>query len=258
VSGISRLHRALMSCTARSSPARVEPWSMGLLLAAGLAAGPTEPGSPPFYEVLGRRYHVLGSAEGFVERGVASWYGPRFHGKSTANGESFDMYALTAAHRTLPIPTDVEVTNLRNRKTVVVRINDRGPFRGNRVIDLSYAAARALDLVEAGTGFVEIRSLGAGRGVSRPAPMLAARRPVFLQVGAYAKNANAERMRARLEAAGFDNVVVREGEVRGRRLVRVRLGPVTDEASHDRLVARLAAIGITHTHLAAGFTPPRP
>lgn len=257
--GISSLHRPSTTRAARSSAAwRSEGWSMGLLLAAGLAAGPTEPGNPPFHEALGRRHHVPDRAERILERGVASWYGPGFHGRPTASGERFDMYALTAAHRTLAIPTTVEVTNVRNRRTVIVRINDRGPFLGNRVIDLSYAAARALDLVEVGTGLVEIRSLGAGRGGSRPAPTFASRQPVFLQVGAYAKNSNAERMRARLEASGFDNVIVREGAAGGRRLVRVGLGPVVDRAAHDRLVARLAAIGITDTHLAAGLTAPRP
>jgi rare lipoprotein A (peptidoglycan hydrolase) len=109
------------------------------------------------YEVFGQRYHILDSAEGYVERGVASWYGAKFHGNVTASGERFDMYALTAAHRTLPIPTDVEVTNLRNGKSIVVRINDRGPFVDRRIIDLSYAAGQALGLVGAGTGLVEVR-----------------------------------------------------------------------------------------------------
>jgi rare lipoprotein A len=94
-------------------------------------------GNPPFYEVFGKRYHVMASSEGWVERGIASWYGPGFHSASTSLGEPYDMYAMTAAHKTLPIPAYAEVTNLRNGRKVVVRINDRGPFVGDRIIDLS-------------------------------------------------------------------------------------------------------------------------
>ena len=243
---------------------RIDGWTNGLLLAMALTAPRSAPGgavtlarNPPFYEVFGQRYHVLGTAEGFRERGIASWYGRGFHGRSTASGEIFDMYALTAAHRTLPIPTDVEVTNVRNGKTVIVRVNDRGPFSRGRVIDLSYAAARALDLVEAGTGIVEIRSLGAGRRGWRH-PIAASGPPVFLQVGAYAKGSNAERVRTRLETSGFDNVIVTEGLVEGKRVVRVRLGPVPNDEAYGRLVRRLAAMGIDDTLLVAGFETPRP
>jgi rare lipoprotein A len=239
---------------------RIEGWTSGLLFAMALAAGWTAPagavvgaGNPPFYEVYGRRYHVLGTSHGFRERGVASWYGRGFHGRSTANGEVYDMYALTAAHRTLPIPTYVEVTNLRNRKKVIVRVNDRGPFLGGRIIDLSYAAARALDLVDVGTGMVEIRSLTAGRRSSRP--IAAAGQPVFLQVGAYAERSNAQRLRRRLEASGFDNVVLTESLVEGRRMVRVRLGPIPDDGAYDRLVERLAAIGVDDTLPVTGSAP---
>lgn len=137
-------------------------WRVVLLLVASLVAGPTEAASRS-YDVMGRRYFVLDSAEGYLERGVASWYGGRFHGNPTASGEIYDMHALTAAHKTLPIPTDVAVTNLRNGKTVILRINDRGPFLDDRVIDVSYAAARELDLVEPGLALVEIRALGPAR-----------------------------------------------------------------------------------------------
>jgi len=131
---------------------------LGWLLVASLAAGSAEAAARS-YDVFGRRYFVLDSAEGYRERGVASWYGGKFHGNLTANGEIYDMHALTAAHKTLPIPTDVEVTNLRNGKSVILRINDRGPFVDDRVIDVSYAAAQELGLVGPGTGLVEIRAL---------------------------------------------------------------------------------------------------
>ena len=147
-------------------------------------------GNPPFYEVDGRRYVVLPSAAGYVEQGVASWYGPDFHGGRTATGETYDMHAMTGAHPTLPLPTWVRVTNLENGRSVVVRLNDRGPFARGRIIDLSRAAAEALDMVRAGTARVEVQSLATGarpggaspaadppRTTPRPAPSAAARTP---------------------------------------------------------------------------------
>lgn len=131
------------------------------------------PGNPPFYEVLGQRYYVLPSAAGYRERGVASWYGGKFHGRNTSNGERYDMYELTAAHKTLPIPTWVRVTNLRNGASIVVRVNDRGPFVKNRVIDLSFAAARAIDMIGAGTTLVEVEAL-AGQPAAPAPPVVAA------------------------------------------------------------------------------------
>jgi rare lipoprotein A len=116
-------------------------------------------GNPPYYDVFGQRYTVLPTSEGFIERGVASWYGPNFHGKSTSSGEPYDMYAMTAAHRTLPIPCYARVTNLSNGRSVIVRINDRGPFAANRIIDLSYTAAAKLDMIRAGTAFVELQTI---------------------------------------------------------------------------------------------------
>jgi len=116
-------------------------------------------GNPPFYEVAGHRYIVLASAAGYRERGVASWYGPDFHGLRTATGERYDMFAMTAAHKTLPIPCYARVTNLSNGRSVVVRINDRGPFVANRIIDLSYTAAAKLDMIRNGTAFVDVEVL---------------------------------------------------------------------------------------------------
>jgi rare lipoprotein A len=116
-------------------------------------------GNPPFYEVAGHRYVVLASAAGYHERGVASWYGADFHGLRTATGERYDMFAMTAAHKTLPIPCYARVTNLSNGRSIVVRINDRGPFVSNRIIDLSYTAAIKLDMVRNGTAFVQVEAL---------------------------------------------------------------------------------------------------
>jgi rare lipoprotein A len=113
------------------------------------------------YEQGGRTYRVLDSSYGYDERGIASWYGEAFNGRPTSSGETFDMYALSGAHRTLPIPTFVRVTNLANGRSVVLRVNDRGPFRDpdNRIIDVSYAAAVRLDMVRDGTANVRVQAL---------------------------------------------------------------------------------------------------
>jgi rare lipoprotein A len=125
-------------------------------------------GNPRSYDVLGQRYYVSVSSDGYVERGVASWYGPGFHAVRTSIGESYDMYAMTAAHKTLPLPTYVRVTNLENGRTVVVRVNDRGPFVSNRIIDLSYTAAAKLDMLRKGTAMVEVRAIDLTDVVSSP------------------------------------------------------------------------------------------
>ena len=116
-------------------------------------------GNPKSYVVFGKTYNTLPSSRGFVQRGIASWYGKKFHGKLTSSREPYDMYGMTAAHTQLPLPTYVQVTNLKNGKQVILRVNDRGPFHANRVIDLSYSAAMKLDIVREGTGLVEVRAL---------------------------------------------------------------------------------------------------
>jgi len=116
-------------------------------------------GNPDSYVVFGKTYRTLPSSQGFVQRGIASWYGKKFHGRRTSSGEPYDMYGMTAAHTQLPLPTYVQVTNLKNGKQVILRVNDRGPFHGNRIIDLSYTAAKKLDIVREGTGLVEVRAL---------------------------------------------------------------------------------------------------
>jgi rare lipoprotein A len=129
-------------------------------------------GNPPFYTVNGHRYTVLQTSTGFVERGVASWYGTDFHGLKTSTGEPYDMFAMTAAHKTLPLPCYARVTNLTNGRSVVVRINDRGPFVDNRIIDLSYAAAKRLDMIRNGTGFVQLEVLSpSGQSINASLPV---------------------------------------------------------------------------------------
>ena len=206
-------------------------------------------GNPPFYEVFGQRYLVLGSAHGFVERGVASWYGPDFHGVRTSTGEPYDMYSMTAAHRTLPLPAYARVTNLKNGRAVTVRINDRGPFKSNRIIDLSYAAALKLDMVREGTTLVEVRAVEAGDGsLPEPPPPATA---LYAQAGAFGVEANALHLRDRLVAAGLGTVFVRSDNVAGRVVHRVRLGPVESVPAYDALVEHLHAAGVPAVTLVA-------
>jgi len=125
-------------------------------------------GNPKSYVVFGQRYYTLPTAKGHVEQGIASWYGTKFHGRRTSSGETYDMYAMTAAHKTLPLPTYARVTNMKNGRSIIVRINDRGPFHDNRIIDLSYAAAVKLGIVTTGTGLVEVRAIDPRRQPVRP------------------------------------------------------------------------------------------
>ena len=216
-------------------------------------------GNPETYEVFGRKYRVMKSSKGHVERGLASWYGPGFHAERTSSGEPYDMYAMTAAHKTLPIPCFVRVTNLENGRSVVVRVNDRGPFVGDRIIDLSYTAAWKLDMLRAGTAKVEIRVLEPGRSAPPP-PVVAAATPAapvaapiaaptasggrLLQVGAFGSRANADALVTRLQASGIGGASVSEASVGGRTVFRVRVGPVTDGEQATQLADRLRAFGI--------------
>ena len=208
-------------------------------------------GNPAFYDVFGQRYFVLPSAAGYLERGVASWYGPTFHGGNTSSGELYDMYGMTAAHKTLPLPSYARVTNLKNGKSVVVRINDRGPFVANRLIDLSYTAAAKLDMIQGGTTLVEVRALTPGvpdeltRSVESPAAAL------YVQAAAFADRENAQRTLARLQGAGLSNASI-VSPVEGRsHLYRVRLGPVRSVAEFDEVAARLATLGFADARLAS-------
>jgi rare lipoprotein A len=217
-------------------------------------------GNPPFYDVFGKRYTVLASSTGYVERGVASWYGPGFHEERTSTGEPYDMFGMTAAHKTLPLPAYVRVTNLQNGRSIVVRVNDRGPFVGNRIIDLSYTAAAKLDMLRNGTAFVEVRAIDPSArepvvlAATPSLPPLASPAPLatglFIQAGAFAKPENAERLAGKLRGGGFGAVFVRESDVAGRKLYRVRIGPVPDVTEFDRVVAALGQAGVSNAHLA--------
>lgn len=211
-------------------------------------------GNPPFYIQDGRRYDVLASSAGYAERGIASWYGTKFHGRRTSSGEPYDLYAMTAAHKTLPLPTYARITNLRNGRSVVVRINDRGPFKDTRLIDLSYAAAAKLGILPEGTGLVEVHAIdvtdpGYQTAIAAPpSPMPQAN--LYLQIGAFANPQNAERLRLRLQGADFANVRIAEGHTGGNTPVyRVHIGPIASVEDADRMAARLAELGINGSHI---------
>jgi rare lipoprotein A len=236
-------------------------------------------GNPPFYEVFGKRYYVLSSSVAYVERGVASWYGPGFHQVLTSTREPYDMYAMTAAHKTLPLPAYVRVTNLQNGRSVVVRVNDRGPFVGNRIIDLSYSAAAKLDMLKNGTAMVEVRAIDPSApvesttppvtaatttDVAQPPPLAPANQaptappatthvatPVlFVQAGAFSDPANAEHLVTQLRSGSYGTIFVREDVIAGRKMYRVRIGPVPSVAEFDRIVSDLEKIGVHDAHLA--------
>jgi rare lipoprotein A len=263
-------------------------------------------GNPPFYTVFGQRYYVLSTNIGYIERGVASWYGPGFHKIRTSTGETYDMYAMTAAHKTLPLPAYVRVTNLQNGRSIVVRVNDRGPFVGNRIIDLSYSAAVKLDMIHNGTAFVEVRSIdptampaipptltasttpaapaiaaapaasapttaapntptievvpvATAPAQSSPPPVASAApaqapvkvgAPLFVQAGAFGDPANAQRLAQKLQGGTYGKVFVRDDQIAGRRMYRVRIGPVPSVAEFDRIVAALERDGVHDAHLA--------
>lgn len=204
-------------------------------------------GNPAFYEVFGKRYFVLASAAGYAERGVASWYGPGFHKERTATGDPYDMYAMTAAHKTLPLPCYARVTNLSNGRSVIVRINDRGPFKDDRIIDLSYTAATKLDMVKAGTALVEVRVVSdeaAGGGT------FVAKSPLYVQAGAFSEPANAEQLVTRLKGLGLSTAFVVKENRSPRDIHRVRIGPIANAEEFDRVVAKLRTLGIEDARLA--------
>jgi rare lipoprotein A len=220
---------------------------------------PSASGNRP-YAVNGTTYQPLADARGYRERGVASWYGRKFHGRRTSSGETYDMYAMSAAHKTLPLPSYVRVRNLDNDKSVVVRVNDRGPFLHNRLIDLSYAAAARLGIVGTGTGVVEVEHVGPDE---RPTAVVAAapaavttslnpisaaqaagRPTLFVQLGAFTRRDNANALRERAAKAGLDGVIIQIADTPERRLHRVRIGPVASVDEADRIADQAGRLGM--------------
>lgn len=179
------------------------------------------------YEVDGKRYQPLRDHRGFQQTGVASWYGKKFHGRKTSNGEVYDMYAMTAAHKTLPLGVSVRVTHQASGRSIVVRVNDRGPFVGARIIDLSYAAADQLGMVDAGTAPVLVEALGyrniSDGQVSYSAPVNYDAGSFAVQVGAFSISDNASRLAAAMRAR-HGKAEVQTAMIDGRQMYRVRVG----------------------------------
>ena len=219
-------------------------------------------GNPSSYVVFGRRYFVMDSAHGFVERGVASWYGKKFHGRKTSSGEIYNMHAMTAAHKTLPLPTYVRVENLKNGRSLVVKVNDRGPFVDDRIIDLSFAAAEKLGVVGPGTAKVEISVVGtstdsrpiqqAARPVVRAVPLTgntAADVPLFVQMGSFGSEVNALNLVRELKGVNEKAATVSQLETSNGLFYRVRVGPLYDVDEANAVVRRLNQKGFTSSRI---------
>jgi len=202
-------------------------------------------GNPASYEVFGKTYYVRDSAVGFQQKGIASWYGTKFHGRRTSSGEEYDMYAMTAAHKTLPIPVYVEVINHDNDRKAIVRVNDRGPFHEGRIIDLSYAAATRLGVAQTGTANVSIRVLHSESDKKRQRSNAVVDSPrvesakLYVQVGAFSSKDNALSHLARLQSEGFSGVRLHTESKKGKVLYRVKIGPLPSEPVANNVVVQL-------------------
>jgi len=223
-------------------------------------------GNPASYVVFGKRYYVMPSAEGYKKRGIASWYGRKFHGKRTSSGEPYDMHGMTAAHKTLPLPTYVKVTNLKNGRHVILKVNDRGPFHENRIIDLSHTAAVKLGIKGTGTGLVEVEAITSAQSYNTASvppqktikPTQALRQSntsdnlsspkasvsLFLQLGAFVSSQNAYQLKDRVNSSlSFEQANVSKTLQNGQQYYRVRFGPLGSTEQADNLSAKLTENG---------------
>lgn len=218
-------------------------------------------GNPKNYKVLGKWYKVRESSAGYQERGLASWYGKKFHGHRASSGETYDMYAMTAAHKTLPLPTYVRVTHLENGRSVIVKVNDRGPFHEGRIIDLSYSAATKLGVTATGTAPVEVVAIDASNHKKNTPyeprfnkPSLLSTYPaknennLYLQVGAFSEKKNANQLYKRLTRM-FQQRKVHSDFSADTQVYRVRIGPLTSVEDADKLSALLNNKGIPTTKI---------
>jgi rare lipoprotein A len=214
------------------------------------------------YAVNGQRYYPMRSSNHYEAVGVASWYGTMFHAQRTSSGEVYNMLGMTAAHKTLPLPTYVEVTNLKNHRKIIVKVNDRGPFKPNRIIDLSYVAAKKLGMLGRGTAYVRVKAInpytfGRTLEIAKRTPTLqsshgmrmalqrpAANQLVYLQVGTYHSKVHAQQARRRLIALFKTPVRIYKG-----RGYRVQVGPIKDTATADKITQRLNRLGFKSNKL---------
>ncbi len=194
------------------------------------------------YQVFGKTYHVLRTAEGYDETGIASWYGTKFHGRKTSSGEPYDVYKISAAHKSLPLPTWVKVTNLENKRTLILRVNDRGPFKEGRIIDLSYAAAVQLGVFPKGTARVRVQAIPLDRR-SASKSKKSKKQSFFVQAGAFQDRSNAKRLEMRLKAHDLGRVSI-ERSLAGS-VFRVLVGPYATRSEAESAQRELqASLGI--------------
>ncbi len=194
-------------------------------------------GNMSSYEVDGETYHVLKSCEGYDQRGIASWYGTKFQGHRTSCGEPYTLYGMTAASKVLPLPTYVQVTNLKNGKQCIVKVNDRGPFHENRIIDLSFVAAKKLGIYPAGTGLVEVKAINPNNpsAVLNSPTILPSHPQIYLQIGAFANKSNADNLALTIRSYTDAPINIRTAVINGKMLYRVQIGPISNVDSDDAL-----------------------
>ena len=225
----------------------------GLDDAVPVYEAPRRAGNKSPYKVWGKQYSVLDSNDGYVERGTASWYGEKFHGHKTSNGETFDMYAMSAAHKSLQIPGYARVTNLDNGRSVIVRVNDRGPFHGDRIIDLSYAAISVRPdgaMFIAGEPFSSGDSTGYSQNrVKASGEMAINGRSLFVQLGSFSSRDPAEKLLSQVRAVLENPMRVRAVDTSSGRFHRVQVGPFSDEDSARRTQSLLEARGFDQSIL---------
>ncbi len=229
---------ALQSCSS-FEPATKASSQKNVIKSSGLSAGA---GNRSPYVVFGQRYEVLPDSLGYLEIGIASWYGSKFHGRLTSNGETYDMYQLTAAHKALPLPTFVRVTNLDNGKKVILRVNDRGPFHDDRVIDLSYKAALKLGFADKGTAPVVVEAIDARNYPERVEKAEAGRPSYYLQVGAFSHRQGAQSLLLKIQTllnAETQDIPVRilQSEIQSGILHKVWIGPIATEYVEEQIFA---------------------
>ncbi len=219
-------------------------------------------GNPSSYIVMGKRYYVMDSSDGFKQRGIASWYGPDFHGKKTSSGDIYNMHALTAAHKTLPIPVYVKVTNLENGKTAVVLVNDRGPFVDGRIIDLSHAAAKKLGVIGPGTAEVEIVALNSsGKASLEPVRAIPLKNQqnetdsMFIQLGSFSSEENARKMFTELKNNNEGGLILKKVTTGSGVFFRVQQGPFLDLNEANAIKKRLANKGYSNTRIIIDSIP---
>lgn len=208
-------------------------------------------GNPRSYVACGHRYYVMKSAEGYDEKGIASWYGMKFYKVRTSSGEPYDVAAMTAAHKTLPLPTYCSVTNLQNGRRIIVKVNDRGPFAPNRIIDLSYVAAVKLGVTAHGTALVEVKAIDPRYPqYTTEAPVCTAvsRHPctphIYLQLGAFGVEANANRLAEKVRQSVSYPVMINTSMHGGRPLYKVQIGPVPNVDCSDEVYEKLKDEGL--------------